>query len=570
MNETNHQLDITPDTTLYSKMGESGHTHADATNELIDNSIDARTSENLEVRIQATENSFEITDNGSGMDMSEVGNAMRLAYSDKDASKLGRYGLGMKSAMMRFGGGFILITKKKGSTKKIVVDFDKDRLEQTSDSWKIDCVEIDCEPNEYQKSFTTVQSTKFRTRLTKKMIQSMQTSIAKKFRSFISDESIKIIFNGDIVKPRQPSFVPKTKKTFNIYLSNGERIHGFTAILKIPSDAESGFNMYRNNRLIIGGERIGSRSIMITGDIHADCLHVGSTKREFVRDDLYEEFEQQMKPIIDDVLREAKQHEKPPMSQKIQENLVGMIEGAIGTFSESIQKKPGMKFERDEEGSIELVDVEKREKAGGTGKEQNETDGKRVRVPKKTHKAKRRGIYIRGKLHSFDVEWSDLHQDLAKTSYFDEDGVIKVILNKSYAGLHALQGRKPSQYYFISQVTESVVERIYEKNPEVFQSEGVSFLQAKDKIIGELAMGLGVMRKKERAKRDSIELYTIVVKEDGKFLFEESGKTQTEASRKVANRISVTSINIQKRANGTYDANPKDNYTIEWKHEQSA
>ena len=538
------KLDITPDTTLFAKMGESGHSHSDAVNELIDNSIDAK-KDVVDIDITLDENNFIVRDNGRGMSFSDAENAMKLAYSRKKPTELGKYGIGMKSAMMRFGDAFVLETKKAGKKKKVVIKFDKSLFEENSSQWTIDCEEVACDESEHEKSFTELRTVALRNKLTKVSIGHIRANISKKFKTFLQGDEVNIVFNGEEVAPPKIMLVKDTKERFNILMNNGKRIHGWTGILRVPTEVDSGFNIYRNNRLIVGNEKITTRSNLITGEIHADCLNVASTKREFIKDSLYEEFLQEFDPIVQSVMLTAKKHERPPMQMSVQESLNDLIESEVGSFSSKASRKQAEEFSRDKDGSTEYVEVEKRYPRDEESPkyEQKEPTRTQKRTPKETHSVKRKGIFVDGEWKTFNVEWGNMDKNLAKTSYIDEDGVIQIVMNRDYSGLHAMMNRKPSQYFYIVHVVESIVEYVQKSNPGFFSSSDTSFVQEKDRITGNLVAKMrGVRLKNRKAKRGGG--YTLRVMLEGKMVEEISAKTIQETYKKASHICGMPTATI--------------------------
>lgn len=109
MNEVIEQIDITPDKTLYKKLGFSGYSFPQAIAELIDNALDEPVpDESLVVNVILGKNYIEIRDNGRGMIKAIAAKALVLGYSTKK-EKLGEFGLGLKTACSSLGSKVTLI-----------------------------------------------------------------------------------------------------------------------------------------------------------------------------------------------------------------------------------------------------------------------------------------------------------------------------------------------------------------------------------------------------------------------------------------------------------------------------
>ena len=113
-----YKIDITPDKSLYQKMGEGGHNFYECNAEFIDNSIDAMTPKQkdgkeqlrIDIVINAKKKFYSITDNGVGMDKKTAMLAATLGKSLKTQKDLGSFGFGLKSGAMSIGDNFIVKT----------------------------------------------------------------------------------------------------------------------------------------------------------------------------------------------------------------------------------------------------------------------------------------------------------------------------------------------------------------------------------------------------------------------------------------------------------------------------
>lgn len=102
-------VDVTPDKSLYEKLGKSGYSIPEAIAELIDNSIDARTGDGDQISIKIGSERISVADRGVGMGAKQIENALVLAKSDKKG-KLGEFGLGLKTACLSLGRKFRIMS----------------------------------------------------------------------------------------------------------------------------------------------------------------------------------------------------------------------------------------------------------------------------------------------------------------------------------------------------------------------------------------------------------------------------------------------------------------------------
>src|SRR3989344_8881433 len=95
------KINITPDKSLFPKLGQTGYTVAEALSELIDNSIDARDKKvNIDIMIDKNKGVIIIEDDGSGMDKSIASQSIILGNSSKKEGELGKFGIGLKTSCM--------------------------------------------------------------------------------------------------------------------------------------------------------------------------------------------------------------------------------------------------------------------------------------------------------------------------------------------------------------------------------------------------------------------------------------------------------------------------------------
>lgn len=113
----------------YFAIRNSGYENKNAIADLVDNSIDAG-AKNIRITIS---NDFAdslpqiiIADDGCGMDMETLRNALRLGKTDHSSnSDLGKYGFGLKSASLSLGRKIKIVTKNKNKFSVAVFDYDQ-------------------------------------------------------------------------------------------------------------------------------------------------------------------------------------------------------------------------------------------------------------------------------------------------------------------------------------------------------------------------------------------------------------------------------------------------------------
>lgn len=129
---------------LINSLRNIGYDFTTAIADLVDNSLEANaTSVRIEVEFHGKDSFVRIADNGKGMNIQELREAMRLG-SNKDFEKeddLGKFGLGLKTASFSQCRSFIVASRSEKHKKNInAYGWDLDEIEN-SDKWEISKVE---------------------------------------------------------------------------------------------------------------------------------------------------------------------------------------------------------------------------------------------------------------------------------------------------------------------------------------------------------------------------------------------------------------------------------------------
>ena len=97
-------LDITPDKSLIRKLGSTGYRTYEALSELVDNSLDARMSRPISIRVTLdyAKETMGVADDGAGMGLAELKDAMTLGRETNypRGKQLGLFRLGHEDRML--------------------------------------------------------------------------------------------------------------------------------------------------------------------------------------------------------------------------------------------------------------------------------------------------------------------------------------------------------------------------------------------------------------------------------------------------------------------------------------
>ncbi|MBM3261197.1 hypothetical protein FJY93_02155 [Candidatus Kaiserbacteria bacterium] len=503
------KIDITPDKTLFPKIGQTGYTVAQALSELIDNSIDARDgSVNLDIKVDKKKGYILIADDGAGMDEEVAANSIKLGSSRKKEGDLGQFGIGLKAACMSLGKKFTLETSPKNHDEEFVLIFDEDDFVSTG-NWKEFELQIK-KGADKNKSFTRIKIEKLKIKFYGTFFEVLKRHLSERFTPFIANGEVVIKINGEKVKAEPSEIFSDSKRDFSIKLSNGETITGWTGILKVGSVERSGFNLYRYKRLIRVHEKLGyvyhPSKMAITGEIHMDPLPVTINKREFETENEYyieffEKFCEYLKPILAEVQKRHQEEKIKDLPREIKETLKDNILKALNETEELKELAfPGADTKkRSENNEGELDDQEQRKSPENeVAVVENEPEETKDRTPKQTQPNRVRFMTIAGHRYRFDYDWGSLEESIAKEAYLDKErNTIMVILNTHYHILKVLP--KPDIFYHVIFLTEGIVEVFLRENNISLEK----VVGLRDKLTQQLADIMAEDVATDDAKKDS-------------------------------------------------------------------
>ena len=197
-------VDITPDKSLIQKLGLTGYRTAEAISELLDNSIDARITgqpERVDVVLDYGGKVISISDDGLGMNLEELKNGLTIAKSTKfEKGKLGKFGLGMKSACSTLGKEFTITTSKSDSNSEFFIHYDEKKwLDDSSSTWQN--FEIETSKKTHPWHGTTIRITKLNVSLYPNQAATLRKNFGIRYEPYIKSEQISLYVNTRECKP---------------------------------------------------------------------------------------------------------------------------------------------------------------------------------------------------------------------------------------------------------------------------------------------------------------------------------------------------------------------------------
>ena len=285
---SSRKIDITPDKSLLKKLGLVGYRTEQAVAELIDNSIDARLggTERIDVLLDFKLGRIAVVDDGSGMDLDGLRNALTIARETKGDEKLGRFGLGLKSACSSLGKAFTLVTTTHGSKSVFTVRYDEDEwLQDLSKDWTN--FEIDEGAKESDWHGTKIVINKIKVPLYPNQLLNFRRRFGVRYGPYLENGQVRIRINSRDCQPSLSDLVAGSKRPVDITMPGGGRLVGWVGLLTRRSiKGDYGIHLYRNKRLISAFDKFGIRrhpdAARVVGEILLDHVPVNFHKTGFL------------------------------------------------------------------------------------------------------------------------------------------------------------------------------------------------------------------------------------------------------------------------------------------------
>lgn len=378
---------------------DTGYDFNTAMADLVDNSIAADATV---VKVTITMNPFGelnvfIADNGCGMDMKGLKNAMKYGSARReDPSSLGKFGLGLKTASTAFCRCLSLLSKGQDDTYR-KVQWDLDEI-CTINKWRLGQPELNQDEIDLLESVTnggrgtlviwekvdrlmkSYVIEKARTKAFNKMILELKKHFAMVYQRFLDSSytdarNIDIYINDEKVEAwdpfckNEPNSNLLAKENMQVELPDGT-ITSFTveawllprkeefsspdgnSKARISNDME-GFYVYRENRLIHYGDWLG----MFVSDPHLSLLRINFSfdhtlddafnvdikkSRILLNEDIYEHLKEEFLPAP---RREASELYRKGQVKKIKDNGNAAHDASNANINQKASSVEGSKIE---------------------------------------------------------------------------------------------------------------------------------------------------------------------------------------------------------------------------------
>jgi hypothetical protein len=234
-------INLTPNPRILQMLGQIDFENWQCISELIDNSVDALLKdfgENREYRgqimVEIPKHSqfsegvpITVWDNGPGMDIDQLENALKAGYSSNDPlSNLGLFGMGFNIATARLGKKTSVYTSKKGAADEIGIEIDFAEMTQTNSYFRP--VLKRNKDNSYT-SGTTIKVYNLNDRVShlgQQGLASLRKKLSTVYAKLIRDYDIEIIINGEKLIPNKKCIWSPERYV----IRKGEKVHSYIEI----------------------------------------------------------------------------------------------------------------------------------------------------------------------------------------------------------------------------------------------------------------------------------------------------------------------------------------------------
>ena len=302
--------------------------HAD----ILDNSDDF---EKLIVKVKynADDNTLRITDNAYGMELDRFKDAILLDSKNESQSGRNEFGMGLKTAASWFGDVWSVQSTQYGSINRYYAQIDIPKLKlRNTNSIKIH------KDNVGEKEHgTEIFIEKVSKKITgSRTIGKIRDLLSSMYRRDINSKNIEIWFNDEPIKFEEYNVLKNFRGTtwkkeldFDVFFRNEiYNVTGFVAIMNPGSFPKSGFALFRQDRVVVGGTDVNYKpieifgqaqsqiSLKLFGELNMNDFPVNQAKDGFIWDDGLEDvFIETLKENIQEYIDIAKLSIKERMDE---------------------------------------------------------------------------------------------------------------------------------------------------------------------------------------------------------------------------------------------------------------
>lgn len=265
-----------------------------------------------------------IDDNAGGISRADFGRAFKAAELPLDRSGLSEFGMGMKSASIWFAKNWRVVTTSIGDPHVYTVEFDM----ATVLSDKVERLIVRSETALSDDHYTRIELWNLNQFLNGRTLGKVRDHLREIYRAFLQDDRLVLTVAGQNMEYEKPDVLTapdfragdvvgvsdesvEWRKDFSFRLDDGVQIAGWAAIRAEGKTSGNGLSLFRRGRVIVGtsdapyrpsrvfGQSNSYRSQRLFGELAVEGLPVSHTKDGFQWHGREEEFEEELREILD-------------------------------------------------------------------------------------------------------------------------------------------------------------------------------------------------------------------------------------------------------------------------------
>ncbi len=319
------KIDVTPHTSLLTKIGAASFSISQSISELLANGFDALPPDrSAHFEVKANLKEIRVADNAQGMTREVLKKAVRMAWPMREVRHYGKeakseFGLGMKTACASLGRWWAIETIPAGEDKGWRVAFDLEEWSKGRGSWEADLKEVEGSKITLPSKADGGTVVTVRKLKVKPVEDILKAEIGRAYAPHIRGKD-RIFLNGKLIEVPKPELVPGTRQDVDITVE-GVRIRGWGALLKVGGLTQYGFHWYRKGQLIEAFDKSflprHPNYRQVTGELHADEMPVNFNKRGFDTESAawkqaIEELEEHFQPLKKQAAKKVKEQAPDP------------------------------------------------------------------------------------------------------------------------------------------------------------------------------------------------------------------------------------------------------------------
>lgn len=449
------EIDLTPETQVWTNHGQTGAPPHVAIAEFIDNSVDnaVKNNKKVNVSIQYTVlgsmvDSIRIQDNAGGMNFEQLSKALKMGSSDKpqNGKQIGRFGMGMKTSLASFGGDFEIYTNTENCQYTNMVSIKLSELKE----WKAKNFHIPKKVTSgtilFIKNCKPINAVNFH--------RNLMTNLPHTFRNYLKDGTLNLTINGFDVEFKDVELINEPGARMEIKIkANNYEVNGWVGLRKSVSGGqdEYGFDLVKNGRTITPFSKIGFGNDpvfnRVVGELNFDNFPTDYHKRFFDEalpewDIIAKTLAKQIKPLLQKA-REINDSNSKKVDRIVEKAIPELLKklSNLLMMDENLKNLLGEGNSGDTSGVAGRPSPKRSEVNVKDGEKKDHT-AKNISTPRKAKVSKVGGLNVSHEIKS-------VGEEAPKKFWSIEDGIMVITTNQDHPS-YPLESAKRQRHAMIN------------------------------------------------------------------------------------------------------------------------